>query len=74
MNRVIVKEMYSGINELMKIPPPFMSRAMKDVFFLPILSARVPKTYDAKSNELMYMLPVKATYKTKNLKIVSKSY
>ena len=44
MNRVIVKEMYSGMNELMKIPPPFISRAINEVFFLPILSARVPKT------------------------------
>ena len=64
MNRMIVKDIYSGMKELMKIPPPLTNRAIKDVFFRPILSARVPKTYEAKSNEHMYMVAVKATYKS----------
>ena len=44
MNLVIVKDIYSGMNELMNIPPPFINNAINEVFFLPILSARVPKT------------------------------
>ena len=44
MNLVIVKDMYSGMKELINIPPPFINNAINEVFFLPILSARVPKT------------------------------
>ena len=57
----MVNEIYSGKNELIRIPAATIIRAIKDVFFLPNLSESVPKAYDAKKLELMYILPVKAT-------------
>ena len=57
----MVNEIYSGKNELIRIPAATIIRAIKDVFFLPNLSESVPKAYDAKNMELMYILPVKAT-------------
>ena len=62
INRTIVKEIYSGMNELTSIPVATIIRAIKEVFLRPILSERVPKAYDAKNIALMYMLPVNATY------------
>ena len=62
INRTIVKEIYSGMNELTNIPVATIIRAIKEVFLRPILSDSVPKAYDAKNIALMYMLPVNATY------------
>ena len=62
INRTMVNEMYSGINELTSIPVATISRAMKEVFLRPILSESVPKAYEAKNIALIYMLPVNATY------------
>ena len=62
MNLTTVNEIYSGMKELVKIPTPTIRRATKDVFFLPNLSESVPNAYEATKRELMYILPVKATY------------
>ena len=61
INRTIVNEMYSGMNELTSIPVATIIRAINEVFLRPILSESVPKAYDAKNIALIYMLPVSAT-------------
>ena len=53
MNLVMVNEMYLGIKALDSSPPPTRRRAIIIVSLLPILSERMPNTYEAKNRELM---------------------